>query len=728
MTSNGLLAQEEDPANPAMDLPGNTTGGMPGRKIACWAEPPDDSGLTDLINEPIEMTSGDADISADGSATFKGPIEMRSSSRLLRAGNAKYDSESGTVEAEGGIEYEDPLNLVKGENVSYNANNGQFYFENSEFAFADVPARGTADSLRLVEKGVVQLQGVRYTSCPEGRDDWMLNAKSLEVNTNTGMGTARGASLEFKGVPFFYWPYFTYPVTDDRRSGLLFPSFGTSDRRGVEYSQPIYWNIKPNMDATFVPRYMSDRGVQLGSEYRFLTRQNRGIVWGDYLPDDDETGEDRWRYDLRTVSRLGAGWRGKVVAKGVSDDDYFEDMSFGVDSTSQTALSRNATAEYYDAVWSLSLQVQDYQTVNPFIDQDEEPYFQLPRIIADAQWYDGFLGVDYGFETETTYFTRDDSVKGLRANLRPAISRDFSYGGLYMVPKAAFDYTVYNLDDEAEDQSSTPDRAAPILTLDTGAVFERNLGSSGGLITLEPRALYTYIPERNQDDLPIFDTIEADFNLVQLYEPNRYVGPDRLGDANEVALGITSRIIGETGREVLRATLGQKRLLESSEVTLPGEAVDGSRKSSYIAELGFRMWGNWSADARYQLDSDERETERSSARIKWRPGANKAINVGYRYDRDSLEQTDLSFAWPFSKSWNAIGRYNWSIEDREVLDQYLGVEYSSCCWGLRILARQTVARSTGEQDETIAVQFVMKGLSNFGSESTENLRRGILNN
>jgi len=699
------------------------------RQIACWGEPPDSSLLKDILDEPIEVTSGDANIEANGSATFRGSVELRSSSRRLTAGGATYNREDGIVNATGDVEYEDPINKISGESVVYNTETGRFYFENSEFEFADVPARGNAGTVKLLEPGVIELEDVNYTSCPEGNEDWMLRADSIEVDTNSGMGTARGARLSFKGVPFFYWPYFTYPVTDDRRSGLLFPEFGTSDKRGLEYAQPIYWNIAPNQDATFVPRYMEDRGLQLGSEYRFLTPNNRGKLWGDYLNDDDKTGEARWRYDVKTVSMLPATWRGTIKATGVSDDDYYEDMTANLSLSTQTALSREGYLEYYDSTWSVFMQVQDFQTIDPLVPQDEEPYTQVPRIIFNGGWRDGWFGTDYGFESETTYFTRDDSVEGLRMHLRPQVSRTFGHSGLYLKPKAAFDYTAYSLDDQPEEDSSTPDRAAPILSVDTGAIFEKDFGANfGHTWTIEPRALYTYIPERNQDDIPIFDTIRADFNLIQLFEENAYTSYDRLGDANKIGMGITTRIIdNESGSELLTASIGQERLFESGEVTLPGEEPDGSRKSAYIAELGLKAWGNWRAEMRYQLDADERETERSSFSMRWKPDDDKAINIGYRYDRDNrLEQTNFSFAWPLGKSWNAIGRYNWSIEDNEALDQYLGVEYSSCCWGIRILSRRTVSRDSDDKEEVIAVQFVLKGLSDLGSESTESLRRGIL--
>jgi LPS-assembly protein len=696
------------------------------RGIACWPELPD-TAIADFGAEDIELTSGDADIQADGSASFSGPIELRSESRTLKAGTAVYDREQGIVRAEGEVEYDDPLNSIKGESVEYNTATGEFRFSDAEFELREIPARGSANRVQLLEPGVLELQRVRLTSCPEGRDDWLLRAKRLELNTNTGMGTARGASLSFKGVPFLYLPYFTYPITDDRKSGLLLPSFGTSNQRGAEYSQPIYWNISPGMDATYTPKYMSDRGLQHGLEYRYLTGNNEGVLYGDFLGNDDETDEKRWQYEVATQTLLPFDMRASLYGAGVSDNTYFEDMGSGVVETSQTHLNREAKLEYYDTVWSVNALVQDYQTIIPTATDEDDPYTQAPRINANAFWYDGLLGFDYGFDSETAYFLKDDSTEGLRVHVQPKISRVFGHQGLYLKPEAAFDYTAYSLDDQPEGDPSSPDRAAPILSIDTGAIFEKFLNGSGRVMTFEPRALYTYIPDRDQDDLPVFDTIRPDFNLIQLYRKNDFVGYDRLGNVNKVSLGVTSRVLdSDTGRELLRATIGQTRFLETDDVTLAGEEPINSRKSAYIAELDVNAWSHLTASMGLEYDSDDRSTQRSNFRVGYKPGDAKAVNLSYRYGREDFEEGKISFAWPISKEWKALGNYTYSFFDKEKRRESYGVEYSSCCWSIQVLADNSVVRSTGDRDTSISFQFALKGLSGMGGSSAAKPARDIL--
>ncbi len=700
------------------------------RAIACWDEylPQPDPEADKLPLDVVELTTGNADIQAGSRARFAGPVEIRSGGRLLKAGSAEYDSETGTFETRGGVEFSDAANRFSGASAVYNAQNGELSLEGAAFELGATPARGTADGIYVRREGVIELDSVAYTSCPPGRNDWELRAKSIELDSNSGMGTARGASLRFKGVPFLYLPWFTYPITDDRKSGLLFPSFGSSDRRGLEFTQPVYWNVRPNYDVTFEPRYMSKRGLQLGLEQRLLTQSNEARLWLDYLGNDDRTDIDRWRYNLNVRTQLPFNWRATTSAVGVSDDLYYEDLSSQQSRTSRTHLNRSVTFEYYDRIWSLLGRFQGYQTIDPLIAQPDEPYQQLPQFIGSGVWRDAWLGLDYRVDGEANYFYRKDSVTGARLNLVPSIELPMESRGLYLRPRVAFDLTGYQLQDTAPGANRTPSRAAPIATLDGGAVFERIAGDAGEyVLTLEPRALYAYIPFRDQTDLPVFDTIRPNFNLVQLYRYNRFVGPDRLSDSNQVSIGVTSRVIDSgDGRELITATIGQTLFIDSDNVTLPGETASIQDSTDYIAELGVRIWKRWEVDFRYQYDTDTNSSARTSVRLKYRPGDRMAFNVAYRYVRESVEQTDFSFSYPVGESWNVIGRYNWSVPDGKALDQFFGVEYNSCCWGISFLARSTVSRSTGETDTSVGMQFSLKGFSNFGSGSSGTLERDIL--
>lgn len=709
----------------------DTRGSEPGteRGITCWAPPPKLPEAPDLAADIVELTTGDADIKPGGTAEFGGPIQIRTREQLLGADTARYDSAAGTFAAEGNIRFQDAQSVVSGSAARYDTRSGRFDFTDAEFELYASPARGGADRITVLREGVLELEDVSYTSCPPGNSDWVLNAREIELDNEAGMGTARNATLRFRDIPFLYVPYFTYPINDQRKSGLLFPTIGSSDLRGFELRQPIYWNIAPNYDATFEPRYMSKRGLQLGTEGRLLLPNNAARVYGDFLPSDDLTQTDRWRYEVESVSMLPRGWRATVQAEGVSDETYFEDLSNNQNQTSRTNLARTLNFEYYGDVWSISALAQGFQNLDPIILADEEPYLQLPQLVANGVWQNGVLGLDYALESEATYFFRDDdSVTGARVHVKPEVSLPLRRGGFYVTPEVAFDYTAYALQDQAVGLDDNPNRAAPIVSLDAGAVFDRLAGDSNQfLITLEPRALYAYVPFEDQDDIPVFDTIRPDFNLIQLYRTNQFIGYDRLSDTNQLSLGISSRVLNANdGRQLLTATIGTTVFLDDSRVVLPGEVPSRLDSTDYIAELAVDVWRSWGLDLRYQYDADTNQTARTSIRLRMRPGNFKAVNVAYRYVEDSLEQTDVSFAWPLSQRWDVIGRYNWSLRDNTALDRFLGVEYSGCCWGVSVLARRLISRSTGQSDSAVSFQFTLKGLSNLGSKTGGALKRDIL--
>ena len=345
--------------------------------------------------------------------------------------------------------------------------------------------------------------------------------------------------------------------------------------------------------------------------------------------------------------------------------------------------------------------------------QQDEPYLQLPQLNATGIWRDSYFGMDYRLDAEANYFYRKDSVTGARLHMKPGAEIPMRRGGLYIRPGVALDITGYSLQDTAVGADDSPGRVAPIASIDAGAIFERSVGDADYTMTLEPRALYTYVPFRSQNDIPVFDTVRPDLNLIQLYRTNQFIGLDRLSDANQISVGVTSRLLDYAdGRELLTATIGQTLFLDGSDVVLPGETPVDDNTSDYIAELDVSLWEKWSIDARYQYDTDTNSSARTSLRVRYRPINNATFNVAYRYARDSLEQTDFSFSYPLGNTWNIIGRYNWSIPDNIGTGSRARALSTAVAAGVSVIvSRRTIVRSTGETDSSIALQFSLKGLS-----------------
>jgi LPS-assembly protein len=555
----------------------------------------------------------------------------------------------------------------------------------------------------------------------------MLRASKIHIDQNTGVGTARNARLHFKGVPILYFPYLTYPVTNQRKTGWLIPDLGSSEKRGLDIALPYYWNIAPTYDATITPRYMSKRGLQLGGEFRYLADKHDGVMTGEYLNDDDETGENRSLVNWFHQSNFLPNWRGTIDAARVSDDNYFEDLGSSLADTSQPNLQQRLDFEFYNNVWSGLLRFQDYQTLDPAIVAEDEPYKQMPQLAIRGFSPHGLFGLQYTLDGEATFFDRSVGVTGVRTHVMPEVALPIQGQFLKMKPIVAYDYTGYNLNDTPVGADDSPDRSAPIFSFDMSSVFERVTNKRQWLQTLEPRLMYTYIPFRNQDDLPVFDTITPDLNVVQLFRKNRFVGLDRLGDTNQLSIGIGTRLIDASkGDEFLNATIGQIRYFSSRDVTLPGGEPSDSNSSDYLAELGMRLFERWRMRLGFQWDSDDSETDKAEARLQYKSGGNKIGNIAYRFRRDALEEIDVSAAWPIGKRWNAVGRYNYSIEDNALLEGLVGVEYETCCWAVRSVWRRYLASRDGNFDTSISLQLILKGFGSRDSAAERILKRGIL--
>ena len=498
----------------------------------------------------IDIITGDLEVDLNGPASFSDRLVLRQGDRQFGADGGTYDRTTGEFAARGNVEFLDQATWVRGGNAVYNSTTGRFSIEDAEYDLFVVPARGSADRITVKDGEQLSLTDVTYTSCARGDDDWLLHAGSLEVDRTTGTATARNARLEFMGVPILYTPYLTYPIDNRRKSGLLLPEVGSSEQRGAEYSQPYYFNLAPNYDATFTPHYMSDRGLQAQGEFRYLKDGTSGIATAAFLPNDKVTGENRTQLTWFNQSLLPAGWRATVDATDVSDDSYYEDLTSGLANTSQVVLTRSVAFERFSETWSALLEVEDYEMLDPALTPEEEPYKEVPRLAVHGRWPDAGLGLALGIGSEVTYFDRSSGVTGLRAHVQPEVSRPVDLGPLLLEPYVGLDYTVYSLNHVAPDGNDAPSAARCPSTASTCAHCWTGSGATAasGCRRSSPGSSTCYVPYKDQNEFPVFDTIQPDFSLVQLFRRNRYVGLDRFGDTNQVNLGLTTRLIRAEGR------------------------------------------------------------------------------------------------------------------------------------------------------------------------------------
>lgn len=664
-------------------------------------------------DESIQITSEGAEVSRTGDAVLKGKVRIRQGDRTLSAENATFNAAEQTFSVSGTVTYRDPEMRIKGKSASV-ATAGAASFEGAEFDLPAQPARGSADQIK-VSQGSLQLAGVVYTTCPAGNEDWVLRAGDININPGAGLGVGRNVRLDFKGIPILYTPFISFPVGNQRKSGFLFPTLANSSRSGLGVQVPWYWNIAPNYDATFTGTWYTQRGFDLLTDFRFLTERSRGNVTAEYLPNDTEYGNDRNLVRLFDQTDFNSRLRFTASAANASDREWFEDFGEGPEGTSVVYLGRFAELSYLDRHWAMTGRVQNFQTIQP-VNAADRPYTLLPQISIAGQFPSALFGFDAGLETEYTYFQRDSSsVTGSRFDFHPGIKLPLQSAGAFIEPSLSWRYTAYDLDNVAPGAETSPSRSAPIASIDAGLTFERLAGSRQQRVhTFEPRILYLYVPYRDQSSLPVFDTGEPDLNLVQLYRDNRYVGPDRLGDANQLSVGFTTRLLDrESGRQFLSATAGQAYYFDSPRVVLPNEPVLGYKSSNLLAQMEVSAFKNWNARMGVQWDPHETRSEKGEARLQYAPAYNKVANVGYRFRRGSLEQWDASVAWPVTDTWTTYGGMTYSLKDEATINQFAGLEYRSCCWKARIVARKYVSSRTGETDSDVQLQLELNGLASL---------------
>lgn len=711
----------------------------------------------------IEIKADSADVSVEGKGSLKGNVVVRQGDVELRAGEMQIDKPNQFVKSAGSIEYSDPLVHVTGAGGSYSAATGA-EFQGAQFDLRERGARGAADSLALTPDGVLHLRKVTFTTCPAAHEAWELKASSITLDTRDQIGTGRNASVDFLGVPLVYLPWVSFPLSSERKSGFLFPSIGSTSSSGFQLAVPYYWNIAPNADFTFQPVEYTKRGPDLGGDLRFLTTDQHGELEWNYLPNDTLYGGSRSRVQLNDVAELPADVRLTIDAQAVSDVLYFQDFSQSPAGTSTSFLNRSATLSYRDEHWSVDGQAQQYQTIDTTVLVDERPYARVPRLAVDSD-YTLFGVLHYGFQSEVVDFQHAPSTVGLpplpagwREDATPGLSLALAGPGYFFRPALAWRATYYQLTDTLPGTPTSLSRTLPLASVDTGLVFERESGSHGGrTLTLEPRIQYLYVPYRDQSALPVFDTGLPDLNVVELFRTNRYVGADRVSDANQLTTGLTSRLLDAlTGRQFLTATIGQSYYFTTPRVTLPGETPVAAPHSDFVAQLAITAFADWNADAGVQWDPDNRRSERTQLNLQYKPAPDAVVNLSYRYERfvqlpefvqgvqlpcnplapiqpgvatgcdsQGFDQVDGSAAWPIHRSWNIFVREVFDLRNHEELERFAGFEYRACCWRLRLGARRYVSSFTGSRDTGIWLQLELAGLAGVGSASDTSLSEEI---
>ena len=707
-----------------------------------------------FLPEDALTEQSEVDVKADtaqlvdlGTSVFTGKVDIRRGGQQLNANRATYNQTTGKVTAQGDVRLRDSQMSIFGDQAEWNINEDRGTLIDAEYQTKQMNARGEASHVNRQGVQSTQLKNATYTTCMEDDEFWKLKAGEVDLDHEEGVGRAYDVVLRLKDVPVFYTPYISFPLSDERKSGFLIPSIGSSNETGFDVSTPYYWNIAPDMDATLTPRYMSDRGLMLNGEFRYLTPQSEGLIDAGFLGSDslrqngDEINpnynEDRKHFSFQQNGHYGSSnrWRTLVDYNYVSDRDYLEDFSSNLSLSSTTHLNRLLNVNYYGDIWNFGARVQGYQNL---LEDVEDPYQRLPQLTLNGLLPDQAYGLSYEFKSEFTAFDHDELVKGQRFNMEPGVSLPMGTAGFFITPRVALNHTYYSLDNlqtQTRFEESNISRTLPIISIDNGLVFERPLKFAGNnmIQTLEPRAFYLYKPYRDQDDIPLFDTNLRTFGMGSMFSHERFTGPDRIGDANQITVGLKSRFINEeTGREKLRMTLGQIQYFSDRKVNLRQDARETSSDSDYIAEAVASITKEWALAGQIQWDPDSTTSNMSSLQLRYRGENGGVFNIAHRYRRDDginqfpIEQADVSGSLPINDQWSVIGRYYRSLMDNTTLEALAGVEYHSCCWATRVVFRDYINDINADsRNKAIYFEIELKGLGRFGKKSGGLLEESI---
>lgn len=686
-------------------------------------------------NSDTIVTADHTSITQGGLIRMDGDVLIEKPGRRLSTQSATLDQSSGKFQIDSPLRLEGNQFTFLADGMSGQTTRGQASLYNVRYSLFGPQAHGTARYLDRINQFTTITRGT-YTTCPPGHEGWLLRGRKIRIDEREGWGTARDVTLEIHNVPVFWLPWMTFPINDKRKTGLLFPTISSGDNGGLDITQPIYINIHPQMDATISPRYIDGRGAGLDTQFRYLTHYGHGeIDYGILFHDRKFHDENRelasWQHD-GSVGR----WAFTADVNYVSDPFYFKDLSTGLDVTSKTHLPRLGEVRYYGKEWFFLARLQSWQTIDPTLSDANLPYRRLPQLHLSGSPH--IWGpVSATLVSDFTIFDRSDEGNvsyptGMRTHLQPGLVAGWSRSWGYVRPSARLYYNQYQLDN-AGASGSNPSMKTWGATLDSGLFFERDTFLFGRqyIQTLEPRLFINKVAYTDQHQLPDFDAGDRTFSYNTLFRKNRFVGYDRIGDEEKIALGITSRFLRDAdGSEQLRLRLGQGFYADTRRVQLNGEPPDDSAQTPLVADMRWNFGQDWYLYSEGQWDTDINQRQRSTLRIGYNDDNRRIFNIGF-HDRpaDDLRESEIAAIWPISNHWRLIGRWLYDVEHNRSMETLAGAEWRNCCWKIRLISQRGLTDEDGdgtvEADSTIMLQIQLTGLGGFGGRIDSLLERSI---
>lgn len=665
---------------------------------------------------PLQLRAGRMVSDGRGTVTLHGDAELRQGPRGFTAERITYHRARREVNAAGGVTVRNAADdILRAAEARVELHNFTGEAVAVDYATGGGAGRGRAGRAELRRRGVLVLEDAVYTQCPPGNDDVVLTAEQITLDSESGFGVAKHAKLRFKNVPVFYLPRLSFPISDRRKSGFLFPRAGYDGGSGLVVEAPLYLNLHPSADATVTPAVHTARGAQLALEARYLVHGGGGELHGAGLPNDDALQRrDRWAVDYRHRHRFSGRLQGAVEYRDVSDNFYLGDFADGIAASSATTLPASAELRYDDGNWRARAGAAAYTVVDNNVAAADFPYDKRPYIQLSGHGGKtvGALRTEYGVHTSLVHFKRDHGTEGRRLRMRPRLHFPLRGQGGFLIPALSLDYTRYHIDGGGGGGGQTLSRTVPLFSVDGGLVFERDAGRF--LHTLEPRVFYVLAKNKAQDGLPLFDTSQVrGGNYEQLFRDNLFFGGDRVGDANRLSLGVESRLLDGAGAQIFRAAIGRMFHLRRPRVKLsPGDAA--GRRSDLIGEAGFTT-GAWRGGVFARWDSADDRLRGGWLRLGLESEAGNGAEIGHQFRRagDADSEDGAVRQWRL-RAWRQLGaRWRvtvdewYSVEHHRNVYADLAFTYDNCCWGITVRGRQRLS-ADGDSRNSLLASFRLK--------------------
>lgn len=702
----------------------------------------DDKGPTSFDAEQITGRP-DRDVSMERQ------VEIRRGKTRIDADSMHYDIVDDRVDAIGNVLVEREGNQFTGTELRLKLDTGEGVLQSPVYKLMRKNARGKAERIEFESQDSATVIGGFYTTCEGPDPDWYLRSSSLSLDNGREIGVARNAVLVFKGVPLAGAPRLSFPLSEDRVSGFLAPTIASSTSGGLEVTTPYYWNIAPNRDLILAPHYIARRGLMMGATGRYLGEDYAGQTRFEVIDNDNQTNSSRWAVSSRHRHNLGQGLTFTSNLNAASDDDYARDFPFShvwayQPGLSRRLLARDVRVDYGSQYSSASARLTEYQVLqDPNLNaRILPPYSRLPQLTY-GYFGENDAGLSWTLGSEFTRFYHAFQPsggmprQGDRMVVTPRLSYNYQTPGFFLRPSVSAHGTIYSLDETADPAMAAPSRMLPTLSLDSGLIFERDasLFGNAAIQTIEPRMFYTYTPYKRQDSLlyPNFDTTEADFNYATVFRENRFVGNDRIGDANQLTTALMTRYLEPNGMERVRLAVAQRFSFAEQRVTLDNSIQTATDTRSDFLFLGSgRVTDQLRVDSNFQLSQTRTELNRMNVGAFWQPAPMKVLNVQYRRDvrnlpndpNSNFELIDVSSQWPLGDRWYGVGRISYLLKEKQLGQSLAGLEYKADCWIFRMVG-QKMPTAQGVSNTTFFLQLEFNGLSMLGANPMRALRINV---